>query len=375
MDLRAFTPDELKKSIAKMGQPAYRAEQVFRFLHDASNHGPGAPTKPSNVSNALWTALTDDAANDLPRLTIDTVQKSSDGTRKYAFRTHDGKTIESVLIPNDNDDQDRLTLCISSQVGCALDCQFCATAKLGFGRHLTPGEIVQQVYLATQEAGRRPTNLVFMGMGEPLHNADNVIRAFQLLLHPWGAHFSPRRITVSTVGLIPGIDKLAQLNPAPNLTISLNAPNDTLRTALMPITKKYSVDQLFKAARDFPLAHGRRLTFGYVLLGGLNDGAHHARELAQHLQGMRAMINLIPWNPFEGPGYDRPSKKAVLAFQAILLRAGVQAYIRTPRGVDIDAACGQLAARKRDAATGEKQPIVPLRLQKATQPTKAQVAP
>jgi 23S rRNA (adenine2503-C2)-methyltransferase len=250
-----------------------------------------------------------------------------------------------------------LTLCVSSQVGCALDCAFCATATLGFGRNLSAGEIVQQIYTATAQAGRRPTNLVFMGMGEPLHNLQNVTRAFQLLIHPWGAAFSPRRITVSTAGLVPGINELAKLSPAPNLAVSLNATTDEVRDRLMPINRKWPIAELLRAVRAFPLAHGRKITFEYVLLAGVNDSDADAERLPRLLKGMECMVNLIPWNPFSGPAFTRPSAERIRTFQEILRRNRMQTYIRTPRGDDIDAACGQLAARAEKSQV--PAPLVP----------------
>ena len=251
-----------------------------------------------------------------------------------------------MLIPDEDAVRNKLTLCISSQVGCAIDCRFCATATLGFGRHLGAGEIVAQVYRATALAGRRPTNLVFMGMGEPLHNFDNVARALALLEHPWGAGFSPRRLTVSTAGLVPGIDKLGALKPAPNLAISLNATTDEIRERIMPINKKWPLAALLDAARRFPLSHGRRVTFEYVLLAGVNDSDADADRLPRLLRGIPAKVNLIPWNPFQGPEFKRPSAERIRTFQERLRAAEVSVYIRSPRGDDIDAACGQLAARE-----------------------------
>jgi 23S rRNA (adenine2503-C2)-methyltransferase len=277
---------------------------------------------------------------------MDAVQEARDGTRKLRFRTADGRAIESVLIPDDKEGRDKLTLCVSSQVGCALDCAFCATATLGFGRHLSAGEIVEQVYRATRLGGRRPTNLVFMGMGEPMHNFDNVARALALLHHPWGAAFSPRRITVSTVGVVPGIEKLGALSPAPNLAISLNATTDEVRDRLMPVNRRWPIAALLEAARRFPLTHGRRVTFEYVLLAGVNDTDADAARLPRLLRGIPTKVNLIPWNPFAGPAFARPSAERIRTFQERLRAGGLPVYIRTPRGDDIDAACGQLAARE-----------------------------
>jgi len=341
-DLRALLPDELTAWVKAAGEPAYRAEQIFRWLH-----GRGVETLDgmTNVPASLRTAL--EQAHPLTPLAQDVVQTAHDGTRKLRFRTHDGRAIEAVLIPDEDAARNKLTLCVSSQVGCAIDCAFCATATLGFGRNLTPGEIVQQIYEATARAGRRPTNLVFMGMGEPLHNLDNVVRAFTLLIHPWGAGFSPRRITVSTAGLVPGIAALGQLSPAPNLAISLNATTDEVRDDLMPINRKWPIAELMRAARAFPLGHGRKVTFEYVLLAGVNDSDADAERLPRLIKGLPAMINIIPWNPFAGPRFKRPSAERIRTFQEILRKHDVQTYIRTPRGDDIDAACGQLAVRGR----------------------------
>jgi 23S rRNA (adenine2503-C2)-methyltransferase len=389
MDLRSLTPAELTERVRAAGQPPYRGEQVFRWLH-----GRGAEAvvesmeAMTNVPAALADALTAEAP--LLPLAVDTVQEAADGTRKLRFRTSDGRAIESVLIPDENrvepldfhagrsarpsddddDDEneseaarrrrlsglvpgrllrDKLTLCVSSQVGCALDCAFCATATLGFSRHLSAGEIVEQVYRATQIAGRRPTNLVFMGMGEPMHNFDGVARALSLLQHPWGAAFSPRRITVSTVGMVTGIEKLGQLMPAPNLAISLNATTDEVRDRLMPVNRRWPIAVLLDAARRFPLSHGRRVTFEYVLLAGVNDSDEDADRLPRLLRGIPTKVNLIPWNPFAGPAFARPSAERIRTFQVRLRQGGLAVYIRTPRGDDIDAACGQLAARGAEA--------------------------
>ena len=379
MDLRSLTPAELADRVRAAGQPAYRGEQVFRWLHGRGTDAVVESVEGmSNVPRALADALAAEAP--LRPLAVDTVQQAADGTRKLRFRTSDGRAIESVLIPDENrvepldlhagrfarpsddddDDEseaerrqrlpgrllrDKLTLCVSSQVGCALDCAFCATATLGFSRHLSAGEIVEQVYRATQIAGRRPTNLVFMGMGEPMHNFDGVSRALSLLQHPWGAAFSPRRITVSTVGMVTGIEKLGQLMPAPNLAISLNATTDDVRDRLMPVNRRWPIAVLLDAARRFPLSHGRRVTFEYVLLAGVNDSDADADRLPRLLRGIPSKVNLIPWNPFAGPAFERPSAERIRTFQERLRQGGLAVYIRTPRGDDIDAACGQLAAR------------------------------
>jgi 23S rRNA (adenine2503-C2)-methyltransferase len=353
-DLRSLTPAELRERVQAHGAPAYRAEQLFRWLHgpelDTATGLPRSLRDKSNVPRELRESLI--AESPLRPLSVETVQHAKDGTRKFRFRTHDGRAIESVLIPDSDEERDMLTLCISSQVGCALDCQFCATATLGFSRHLSAGEIVEQVAQASAVAGRRPSNIVFMGMGEPLHNLDNVTRAFQLLLHPWGAGFSPRRITISTVGLVSGIEALAALDPGPNLAISLNATTDEVRDRIMPVNKRWPIAELLAAARKFPLGHNRRVTFEYVMLAGVNDSDADAARLPRLLRGIACKVNLIPWNPFAGPQFERPSDERILAFQAIVRKSGLPVYIRTPRGDDIDAACGQLAARPLPAPAG-----------------------
>jgi 23S rRNA (adenine2503-C2)-methyltransferase len=347
LDLRSLTKAELATRVGAAGQPAYRAEQLFRWLH---GRGVEALEAISNVPRELIDALA--AESPWSPLALDTLQQAADGTRKLRFLTSDGRAIESVLIPDEDQGRNKLTLCVSSQVGCALDCGFCATATLGFGRHLTAGEIVEQVYRATHLAGRRPTNLVFMGMGEPMHNFDGVARALELLQHPWGANFSARRITVSTVGMVPGIERLGQLMPAPNLAISLNATTDEVRDRLMPVNKRWPIAALLEAARRFPLSHGRRVTFEYVLLAGVNDSDADADRLPKLLRGIPTKVNLIPWNSFTGPPFQRPSAERIRTFQERLRQGGLPVYIRNPRGDDIDAACGQLAARDQPGSGG-----------------------
>jgi 23S rRNA (adenine2503-C2)-methyltransferase len=340
-------PDELRRWVSAAGAPGYRAEQIFRWLHAS---GVTSTAEMANVPAPLRQAL--DEAHPLRPLTLDLMQEARDGTRKLRWRTHDGRAIESVLIPDTDAERDKLTLCVSSQVGCAIDCQFCATATLGFGRNLGADEIVEQITRATAIAGRRPTNLVFMGMGEPLHNFEQVTRALALLEHPWGAAFSPRRITVSTAGLVTGIDKLAALSPTPNLAISLNATTDEVRDRIMPINRRWPIAALLDAARRFPLSHGRRVTFEYVLLAGVNDSDADADRLVRLLRDIPSKVNLIPWNGFpiqtaEGPVYrfQRPSAERIRTFQERVRTSDMAIYIRSPRGDDIDAACGQLAAR------------------------------
>jgi 23S rRNA (adenine2503-C2)-methyltransferase len=356
VDLRTLDLSETEAFVRELGLPRFRGEQIWRWVHGA---GVRSFDEMTNVPKALRATLAERAT--LGTLAVDAVQTSADGTRKLRLRTRDGKAIETVLIP----DGDKLTQCISSQVGCALDCQFCATAKLGLARHLDPGEIVDQVYrgralLAEVEPGRRVTNLVYMGMGEPLHNYDNVVKSLRLLTHELGANLSQRRITVSTVGLVPGIEKLGRETVRPNLAVSLNASNDEVRDRIMPINRKYDIARLLGAIRAYPLEQRRRVTFEYVLLAGVNDTMADAARLTALLRGIPCKVNLIPWNPHPESPYRRPTPEAIDAFQNEVKRLGLPAYLRTPRGDDIDAACGQLANRVNG------QPLQPVRAARAS---------
>jgi 23S rRNA (adenine2503-C2)-methyltransferase len=332
VDLRDCSYEETLALVESEGWPRFRAEQIFRWVHF---RGVDSVEEMTDLGKPLRARLAEKAR--LGRLEIDREQVSRDGTRKLRLKTHDGRLIETVLIPDgdaggdpgEDEENDfrggrkpehlqhalfprrpKLTQCISSQVGCALDCTFCATAQLGFGRQLSAGEIVDQVYRArklidalpeddpTRRAGAsRITNLVFMGMGEPLHNYANLIRALHLLTDERGADFSRRRITVSTAGLVPGIEKLAQEPLQVNLAISLNASNDEVRDLLMPINKKWPIARLLEAVKKMPLEKKRRVTFEYVLLDGVNDSDADARRLATLLRGIPCKENMIPWNP------------------------------------------------------------------------------
>lgn len=354
-DLRNMTLPELEGWVTSaLGEPRFRAAQVYRWVHrEGVTSFDGMTNLPRPLRARLHEAAT------IGTLRLDFVQTSRDGTRKLRLLTRDGHAIESVLIPDD----DKMTLCLSSQVGCALGCDFCATAKMGFSRHLTAGEIVDQVYraralLADVEPGRRITNLVYMGMGEPLHNYAEVMRSIRILHEEHGAAFSPRRITVSTAGLVPAIERLGREPLHPNLAVSLNATTDEVRDVVMPINRKWNIARLLDAIRSFPLERRRRVTFEYVLLAGINDSIDDARRLARLLVGLRCKVNVIPWNPHPSSSYRRPSPEAIERFQNEVKRQGLPAYLRTPRGDDIDAACGQLAARPRPGdAPGEPRPV------------------
>ena len=340
------------------GWPRFRGEQAWRWVHARGARGWGEMTDLGKDGRA---AFAEAAA--IGSLELAEVQTSRDGTRKLRLVTRDGHSIESVLIP----DGDKTTQCISSQVGCAVDCQFCATAKLGLRRNLDPGEIVDQVYLARRllaevEPGRRITNLVYMGMGEPLHNYDNVLTSLRILTDDKGAGLGQRRITVSTSGLVPKLERLGAEDVRPNLAVSLNAPNDAIRDQIMPINRKWNIAKLLGALRAYPLEQRRRITFEYVLLAGVNDSLADAAQLARLLRGIKCKVNVIPYNPHPEAEFRRPSPAAVDAFQQECKRLGLPTYLRTPRGDDIDAACGQLANRVDGA------PLVPLRLRKGPPP-------
>jgi 23S rRNA (adenine2503-C2)-methyltransferase len=272
--------------------------------------------------------------------TLEHSEKSVDGTEKFLLRLSDGRRIESVFIP----DTPAMTFCISTQVGCAMACAFCLTGKMGLVRNLTAGEIVGQVRVlatATNLLGT-PFNLVFMGMGEPLHNYDETMKALRILCDRHGFAVPPRRITLSTVGLLPELERLALEPVMPNLAISLHAPTDVQRGELVPINRKYGVAQIVAACRRFPLRKRSRITFEYVLLSGVNDGPDDARGLAKLLAGVRSKVNLIPLNAAAGIPFDRPSDEAIDAFAAVLADHGLTVSVRKSRGRDIRAACGQL---------------------------------
>jgi 23S rRNA (adenine2503-C2)-methyltransferase len=273
---------------------------------------------------------------------------SSDGTRRFLLRLGDGREVEAVFMPEARRD----TICISSQVGCPLACDFCMTGVIGLKRNMTAGEIVSQVVIVLNQvygAGAGPphgTNIVMMGMGEPLLNYDNVMKAIRLFADEAGLAIAPRRVTLSTAGIVPRIYDLAREEIRPRLAISLTAPTDELRDGLFPINRRYPLGELIKACRAYPLDERERLTFEYVMLDGVNDGDRHARELVKLLAALKAKVNLIPHNPAPELPYLSSPMERILAFQGVLVAAGVPAFIRRPRGRDISAACGQLAGRK-----------------------------
>src|SRR5574341_615235 len=334
-DLVGLLPAEIEALMAELGQPRYRGQQIFHWVQARRALDFEAMT---TLSRPLRTALADRAR--VRRPAAAQVQRSLDGTRKYLLRLADEEEIESVLIPDGN----RLTACISTQVGCPLECRFCLTGLMGIRRNLRAGEIVGQI-LALQdslERGERISNVVLMGMGEPLLNFPQVERALRILGDEHGGSFSPRRITLSTAGHVPGIEKLAASGLNVNLAVSLSATTDEVRDQIMPINRRWPIAELLQACREYPLPNRRRLTFEYVMLDRVNDSLQDSRRLVGLLRGIRCKINLIPFNA--APDLpDRPSpRERVQAFQQILHDAGLTATIRESRGWDISAACGML---------------------------------
>jgi 23S rRNA (adenine2503-C2)-methyltransferase len=353
VNLLGLDQEGLKAFCAGLGEKPYRARQLLRWIHQVGVDDFAAMT---DVSKALRTRLQDCARIAAPRVIRDT--SSGDGTRKWLLDVGTGNAIETVFIPEEN----RGTLCISSQAGCALECSFCSTGAQGFNRNLTTEEIISQLWWANRCLGRgvsaeRPiTNVVMMGMGEPLANLDNVVAALQLMLDDLGYGLSRRRVTVSTAGLVPGIDRLRDACPVA-LAVSLHAPNDELRDRLVPINRKYPIRELLaacvryldKAPRDF-------IMFEYVMLGGVNDGVGQARELAALVKGLPCKLNLIPFNPYPGGRYVRSAPQVIARFRDVLMQAGLVATIRRTRGDDIEAACGQLAGQVQDRTKRRRRP-------------------
>lgn len=343
-NLTEMTRQQIVDLFVELGQPGYRAKQVFRWVFQ---RGARSFEEMSDLPKALRTRLVDEGYA-VGRATVGKVAISTDGTRKLAIKLDDGSVVETVLIAMGSG---KFTQCLSSQVGCALDCQFCFTGTMGLHRHLSSGEIVDQVLLARDHLppDGRVTNVVYMGMGEPLHNFDGVVQSLAAITAEDGLEYSYRRVTVSTSGLVPQIVKLGQTVPV-NLALSLNATTDAVRDEVMPINKRYPIASLMQALRDYPVPPRRKLTVEYVLLGGVNDTDADAKRLVQLVRGLSVRINLIPWNPFQGPNYERPAEDRVRAFHKILDQRGLTVTIRGTKGLDIDAACGQLGERPEPAA-------------------------
>jgi len=337
-NLRDFSPATLRARFEAEGISPFRADQVAQWLYA---RGVDDPAQMTDLPAELREQLASDYGT--RALRVRDSQLSVDGTIKAALVTHDERVIEAVLIP----EEERTTLCVSTQVGCPLACSFCATGTLGLDRNLGVAEIVEQVVRMGEllPAGRRITNIVFMGMGEPLLNLANVVEATKTLIHPKGFALAPRRVTVSTAGVVPRIADLLEQVPV-NLAVSLHAATDALRDELVPINKKFPLAELFGALRSIPRISRRHpIFFEYTLLAGVNDSQEDARRLVELLRGMPAKVNLIPVNPHAGSPYRAPAPEVAERFMAVLAGAGLTVTLRRSRGADIDAACGQLAAR------------------------------
>lgn len=349
VNLLDFDLPALTEWCAAIGERPYRARQLLRWLH---HYGESDFASMSDLARSLRDKLVERAQVVEPPVLSD--HSAADGTRKWLLGTGAGQAIETVYIPEPR----RGTLCVSSQVGCALECSFCSTGRQGFNRNLAVAEIIGQLRVANRALGRdraaardgeRPiTNVVMMGMGEPLTNFRNVVAALRIMLDDNGYGLSRRRVTLSTSGIVPEIDRLAAECPVA-LAVSLHAPDDALRDTLVPINRRYPIRELMAACRRY-LAHAPRdfITFEYVLLSGVNDSVAQARQLVHTVSEVPCKVNLIPFNPFPGSGYERSSPEAIRRFREVLMRAGLVATTRRTRGDDIDAACGQLAGRVAD---------------------------
>jgi len=346
-DIAELERPALEAALEARGHARFHAAQIFRWIYLRGVIDPDAMT---DLSRELRATLASDFQLTTPALAHR--ERSVDGTEKFLLQFDDGRTVESVFIP----DTPAMTFCISTQVGCAMACAFCLTGKMGLVRNLTAGEIVGQVRVLAGALGMRDTafNIVLMGMGEPLHNYDETMKALRILADEPGFNLPPRRVTLSTVGLLPALERLAAEPVMPNLAISLHAPTDAQRGALVPINKKYNVAEIIAACKRFPLKKRRRITFEYVLLAGVNDSDEDARRLAKLLGGMKAKVNLIPLNAAAGIPFERPSDAAIDRFAKIVADHGVLVSVRKSRGRDIRAACGQLIVEGQKKSAGQQ---------------------
>ena len=334
IDLKNLTLEELIDFLSGMGKERFRAGQLMRWMY---SRGVVSFAEMTNLSKSLREELA--ARAFISDWTAETTEESSDGTKKYLFRLADGQTVETVRIPMEGE---RATLCISTQVGCAMQCSFCLTGTFGLVRNLDPAEIVNQVCAAIKDGPIN--NIVLMGMGEPLHNLDNVVKALQILYAPEGYDFSPRKITLSTSGLVPEMLELGRRIRV-NLAVSLNATTDAVRDELMPVNRRYPLKELIAACRHYPLAPRQRITFEYILIRDVNDTPADARRLVKLLHGIQAKVNLIPFNEHEGSAFRAPRPESIEAFQTYLLDRNIVAIRRASKGQDISAACGQLKGK------------------------------
>ncbi len=334
-DLKNLSPAELESLLSSYGKERYRSLQILRWLYLKGVHSFDEMT---NLSKKFREFLQE--ISFLSALRPSLMEESLDGTKKFLFRLEDGNRIESVLIP----DKKRLTLCLSTQVGCAMGCRFCLTGKIGLKRNLTTAEILNQILAVrkTLSEGVSITNVVLMGMGEPLANYENTMKALELMTHPDGFRFSSRRVTLSTVGLLPELERLTKEKIRFRLAISLNASDEETRSRLMPINRRYPLKRILEVCRQFPLPPRARITFEYVMIKGENDSPEDAKRLLKLLKGIPSKVNLIPLNEATGIPFQRPSIEQIYTFQEILIKGSLTAIIRASKGADISAACGQL---------------------------------
>ncbi|MDY6890166.1 MAG: 23S rRNA (adenine(2503)-C(2))-methyltransferase RlmN [Pseudomonadota bacterium] len=357
INLLGLSPAKLEDFFQQLGEKRFRATQVLKWLHQ---QGASSFDEMTNISKALRARLAEVAEIREPEVLLD--KTSRDGTRKWVIRMDGGSAIETVLIP----DGERRTLCVSSQVGCSLDCRFCSTGKQGFNRNLSTAEIIAQLRVAIRAFGpfdpaqRRVSNVVLMGMGEPLMNFDNVVDATQLMMDDNAYGLSKRRVTLSTAGVVPALDRLREVSDV-SLAISLHAPNDTLRDQLVPINRRYPIETLIAACNRYleGLNDRRVITVEYTLIEGVNDQPEHARELVKLLRQLPCKLNLIPFNPFPNSGYRRPTEAAIQRFKEIMLKGSIMTTVRRTRGDDVDAACGQLVGQVEDR-TRRSQKYIPV---------------
>jgi 23S rRNA (adenine2503-C2)-methyltransferase len=348
IDLSELELADIERALVERGHRAFHGRQVYRWMY---RRGETDVARMTDLGKELRAALAAEFTVTTPVVVGD--DRSTDGTRKLLLELGDGRRVESVFIP----DTPSQTFCISTQVGCAMSCAFCLTGKMGLVRHLTAGEIAGQVRVLAAATGLldKPFNIVLMGMGEPLHNYDQTMKALRLLHESAGLSVSPRRVTLSTVGLVPAIERLAREPLMPNLAVSLHATTDAQRTALVPPNAKYSLEAVLDACRSFPLRRRSRITFEYVLLAGVNDSADDAARLAKLLRDIKAKINIIPLNPAPGIEFERPSDARIDAFAQALADRDLTVSVRKSRGRDIRAACGQLIVEGGPKKTAAQQ--------------------
>jgi len=358
VNLLGLSPAKMEAFFEEIGEKKFRATQVLKWIHQL---GASDFEEMTNISKSLRQKLAEVAEIREPEVIME--KTSKDGTRKWVIRTDGGSSVEAVLIP----DGERKTLCVSSQVGCSLDCSFCSTGKQGFNSNLTAAEIIGQLRIAIRSYGdynttsqRVVSNVVMMGMGEPLMNFNNVVDAMTLMMEDNAYCLSKRRVTLSTAGVVPAIDKLKEVTDV-SLAVSLHAPNDDLRDILVPINRRYPIKELVAACNRYldNLNDKRVITVEYTLIDGVNDKPEHAKQLLKILRKMPSKLNIIPFNPFPNSGYERPSEERILAFKEVIVHGGIVTTVRRTRGDEIDAACGQLVGQVADK-TRRSQKYIPV---------------